>query len=145
MPTKAQINKDQWGTPPELFNKLDAEFHFTLDPCASPLRPLRSDIKQFTRDGLTESWAGHRVFCNPPYSGYQIGEWVMKAYSERNNCEVIVLLIPVRTDRAYFHEYIQGTAEIRFCKGRPKFIPLMGQNNGMPSFPSMVVIYDNGD
>ncbi|MFA5217032.1 hypothetical protein [Sulfuricurvum sp.] len=49
MPTQAEINKDQWGTPFELFNKLDAEFHFTLDPCASPERPLRSDIKQFTR------------------------------------------------------------------------------------------------
>lgn len=25
-----------WATPMDFFNALDAEFHFTLDPCASP-------------------------------------------------------------------------------------------------------------
>jgi hypothetical protein len=24
----------EWETPPEVFNPLNAEFHFTLDPCA---------------------------------------------------------------------------------------------------------------
>ena len=28
--------KDDWATPRWLFAQLDAEFHFTLDPCASP-------------------------------------------------------------------------------------------------------------
>lgn len=27
-------NTDEWETPQELFQKLDAEFHFNLDPCA---------------------------------------------------------------------------------------------------------------
>jgi DNA N-6-adenine-methyltransferase (Dam). len=27
---------DEWGTPAELYAKLNAEFHFTLDLCASP-------------------------------------------------------------------------------------------------------------
>ncbi len=145
MPTKTEINNDEWGTPLDLFNKLDAEFYFTLDPCASTGRPLRDDITQFTKEdnGLSQPWTGHRVFCNPPYSSRQIRDWVMKAYAERDNCQVIVLLIPVRTDRAYFHDFIQGTAEIRFLRGRPKFIPLMNQNGGSPSFPSMLVIYQS--
>ena len=25
-----------WATPQEFFDELDAEFHFTLDPCATP-------------------------------------------------------------------------------------------------------------
>lgn len=33
----------------------------------------------------------------------------------------IVLLIPARTDTAYFHDYIYGKAEIRFVRGRLRF------------------------
>ena len=29
--------KDDWETPQWLFDKLDSEFHFTLDPCANDL------------------------------------------------------------------------------------------------------------
>jgi len=28
-------NTAEWATPQELFDELDAEFHFTLDPCAT--------------------------------------------------------------------------------------------------------------
>ena len=28
-------NTDDWATPQDLFDALDAEFHFTLDPCSS--------------------------------------------------------------------------------------------------------------
>ena len=27
---------EMWATPADFFNKLDQEFHFTLDPCATP-------------------------------------------------------------------------------------------------------------
>ena len=26
---------DEWATPNDLFNRLDKEYHFTLDPCAT--------------------------------------------------------------------------------------------------------------
>jgi hypothetical protein len=51
------------------------------------------------------------------------------------------MILPVRTDRAYFHNYILGHAEIRFCRGRPRYVPLAGQNKGSPSFGTMVIIY----
>jgi site-specific DNA-methyltransferase (adenine-specific) len=47
------------------------------------------------------------------------------------------MLIPARTDTIAFHKYIYGKAEIRFIKGRLKFI---GAQDAAP-FPSMVVIY----
>ncbi len=49
----------------------------------------------------------------------------------------VVLLIPARTDRISFHEYICGKAEVRFIKGRLKF----GNSKNPAPFPSMVVVF----
>lgn len=46
------------------------------------------------------------------------------------------MLIPARTDTAYFHDYIYGRYEIRFLRGRLHFNE---SKTGAP-FPSMVVI-----
>lgn len=56
----------------------------------------------------------------------------------------IVLLIPARTDTAYFHDYIYGKAEIRFVRGRLRFTDDDGNTADPAPFPSMVVIY-NGE
>ena len=60
------------------------------------------------------------MFCNPPY-GRALGAWVRKAYEEAQAGTTVVLLIPARTDTAYFHDYIYGKAEIRFLRGRLHF------------------------
>ena len=54
----------------------------------------------------------------------------------------IVLLIPARTDTAYFHDYIYGKAEIRFVRGRLRFTDDDGNAADPAPFPSMVVIYN---
>jgi site-specific DNA-methyltransferase (adenine-specific) len=51
-----------------------------------------------------------------------------------------VCLIPARTDTHYWHDYIQGKAEVRFLRGRLKF---GGGENSVP-FPSAVVVFRNG-
>ena len=149
MLTEKEINKDEWGTPPKLFKMLDREFNFTLDPCANLSRKLKPDNQMVhlpkSINGLEADWSGQSVFCNPPYSDRQIARWVKKAFSERERAKVIVMLIPVRADRAYFHNYIINHAEIRFIRGRPRFIPLMGQNRGSPTFSSMIVIFRKDD
>ena len=77
------------------------------------------------------------MFCNPPY-GRAIGEWVCKAHDEAQKPDtLVVMLIPARTDTAYFHDYIYGKAEIRFIRGRLHFNE---SKSGAP-FPSMIVIY----
>lgn len=128
---------DDWATPQDFFDKLNEEFDFTLDPCAS-LENHKCPI-YFTKlnNGLSKKWFG-RVFCNPPY-GRVIGDWVKKAYTSFQNkeCDLVVMLLPARTDTKWFHEYIYGKAEIRFIKGRLKF---GGCKNSAP-FPSMVVIW----
>ena len=54
---------------------------------------------------------------------------------------IVVCLLPARTDTRYFHEYIYGKAEIRFIKGRLKF----GDAKNSAPFPSMVVIFRSSD
>lgn len=80
---------------------------------------------------------GWRVFCNPPY-GREIGKWVEKAYREnQEHGNLVVMLLPARTDTKWFHDFIYNVAEIRFIRGRLKF----GDSKNSAPFPSMVVIY----
>lgn len=129
---------DEWETPQDFFDALDAEFHFTLDPCATPENAKCK--KYFTRadDGLKQDWQGEVVFCNPPY-GRAIKDWVKKCYEESQKPNTtVVMLIPARTDTSYFHDYIYKKArEIRFIRGRLKF----GRAKHPAPFPSMVVVF----
>lgn len=129
---------DLWETPQSFYDELDKEFQFTLDPCATPENAKCEMFFTKEMNGLTQNWGGNRVFCNPPY-GKEIGKWVKKAYEEsKKNDTTVVMLIPARTDTAYFHDYIYHKAkEIRFVKGRLKF----GKSKNAAPFPSMVVVF----
>lgn len=131
---------DLWATPQDFFDALDAEFHFTLDVCALPENAKCEKFYTPDMDGLSQPWKG-RVWCNPPY-GREIGQWVRKAFFAfiSGGAEVVVMLLPARTDTRWFHEYIYNKAEIRFIKGRLKF---GGSTNSAP-FPSMVVVFRKG-
>lgn len=141
--------KDDWETPKDFYEKLDDEFHFTLDPCCT--RENAKCKKYYTKDddGLSRDWGGEVVLCNPPYSknGNQ-DAWVKKCYTESLKPNTtVVALIPARTDTNRFHDYILGKAEIRFIRGRLVFEvdgkPLIGKN-GRPQpapFPSMICIW----
>ena len=50
---------------------------------------------------------------------------------------LVVMLLPARTDTKWFHDYIYHKAEIRFIRGRLKF----GDSKNSAPFPSMVVVY----
>ena len=133
-----------WCTPQDFFDRLNAEFGFVLDPAATDKTAKCSLYYTPETDGLSQSWdRGGAVFCNPPY-GREIGKWVQKAFEEARGGYPIVLLIPARTDTAYFHDYIYGKAEIRFVRGRLRFTDDDGNAADPAPFPSMVVIY-NGE
>ena len=129
---------DLWSTPQEFFNRLNNEFHFTLDPCSTHENAKCKKHYTIVEDGLKQSWGGNTVFCNPPY-GRHIKDWVKKAYEEgKKENTTVVMLIPARTDTIYFHDYIYHNAkEIRFLKGRLKF----GQSKNAAPFPSMVIVF----
>ena len=130
--------KTEWETPQDFFDELDDLFHFTLDACALPENAKCKNYYTPEQNGLRQSWHG-TVWCNPPY-GRQIGDWVKKGYTSAvvNNA-VVVMLLPARTDTAWFHDfcYMNRFSTIRFLRGRLKF---GGATNSAP-FPSMVVIF----
>ena len=134
-----------WCTPQKFYDELNEEFHFVLDPAATDETAKCSLYYTPETDGLSQSWdCGGAVFCNPPY-GREIGKWVKKAYEESQKTEhPIVLLIPARTDTSYFHDYIYGKAEMRFLRGRLRFVYEDGTTYATAPFPSMLVIY-NGE
>lgn len=137
--------KQDWCTPQQFFDELDAEFHFVLDAAATHQNSKCKRCFTPEDDGLIQNWdVGGAVYCNPPY-GREIGLWVKKAYEEAQKGTTIVMLIPARTDTKYFHEYIYHKAEIRFVKGRLKFTDENGTPKGTAPFPSMVVIYNRKD
>lgn len=129
-------NSDEWETPQELYDRLNMEFHFNLDPCANDQNHKCDNYYTKEQDGLRQSWGGQSVFCNPPYG--KISKWVEKCFREgQKDNTVVVMLIPARTDTRYFHKYIYHRAEIRFVRGRVRF------SNALYNapFPSMIVIF----
>jgi site-specific DNA-methyltransferase (adenine-specific) len=126
----------EWETPKDLYDRLDAEFHFNLDPCCT--RENRKCLRYFTSevDGLSQSWEGSRVFMNPPYS--HLEKWTEKAYRESQNGALVVGLLPARTDTRWFWDWIwPDKSLVRFIKGRLKF----GNGKGSAPFPSMIVVW----
>ena len=130
---------NDWATPQDFYNQLDAEFGFTLDPCASQSSAKCSSFYTADDDGLSKNWEGQTVFMNPPY-GRKIGNWIQKAYEEgeKGNTRVVAL-IPARTDTKYWHNYCMKASEIRFVKGRLKFG--QGDVKNSAPFPSAVVVF----
>jgi phage N-6-adenine-methyltransferase len=145
--------KPDWGTPPELFDYLNRQYRFTLDPCTSKDNPL-GIFYFYTKedDGLKQGWAGS-VYCNPPY-GSKIIEWLEKGLQELQNCRNIVYLLPARTDTRWFHRYIYNNLThqpwcwvkyINFLRGRQKMIDMDNPNKKLNTapFPSMIVVFSN--
>lgn len=128
---------DEWATPQSLFEKLDATFHFTLAPCATPENAKCAKFYTKEQDGLKQDWGGAVIWCNPPY-GREIGKWIQKCAEHKG---VAVMLIPARTDTRWWHSYIDKNpdAHVYFIKGRLKF----GNGKNPAPFPSAIVVYTN--
>lgn len=127
----------EWETPQELFDNLDAKYHFTLDVCATYDNRKCQYYFSKEEDGLKQDWGKHVVWCNPPY-GREIGKWVLKCFQHWQNGGIAVMLLPSRTDTQWFHEFVYGYARIEFIRGRLKF---GGSVHNAP-FPSMLVFYE---
>jgi phage N-6-adenine-methyltransferase len=126
----------EWSTPPALFAKLDAEFGFTLDACATPENA--KCLRYFTReeDSLKQRWTGV-VWCNPPY-GRDIARWTNKAMLEALYGATVVALLPAKTETRWWFEHVLSSREIRFLRGRIRF----GGRNVNAPFPSAVVVWE---
>lgn len=124
---------DLHATPQDFFNKLNDEFSFTVDVCATSENAKCKSYYTKQDDGLAQNWSGN-VWMNPPY-GREIGLWMAKASEAAKAGATVVCLVPARADTAWWHEHVIKH-EVRFIKGRLKF---GGAKNSAP-FPSAVVV-----
>lgn len=146
---------DDRATPIDFFEPIAQRFGgFTLDAAAA-LHNAKCP-KYFTRadDGLAQSWAGERVWCNPPYS--DLASWVAKANHEISTvdpAELIVMLLPAnRTEQAWWQDHVEPCRDGRdphgpqteFLRGRLRFIK-PGQTeikpNERPPFGCVLAIW----
>ncbi len=117
---------DDRATPSELFDPLNARFRFTIDVAASGRNTKCQRWFSVESNGLLQSWAGERVWCNPPYS--DIATWVIKAWYEHERTDLIVMLLPAnRTEQGWWQRYVEpyrlnGQVRVEFIARRQRFI-----------------------
>ena len=137
---------DERATDPELFARFDERFGFTLDVCAQPRNARCARFYTPADDGLAQSWARERVWCNPPYSS--IEPWVRKAWCE--DAELIVMILPAnRTEQDWWQRHVEpwrdrGRLRVEFLAGRVRFIAYGADGigaNERPPFGSALLIW----
>jgi len=141
---------DEWSTPQDTFDALDAEFWFSLAAAASDDNHKRACYMTQDMNALACDWlaavqtiGGGAVWLNPPYS--KCREFIAKAAEEARKGCTVVCLVPSRTDTRWWHAHVWDAekhqprrgVEVRFIKGRLKF---GGASQGAP-FPSVVIVF----
>lgn len=124
----------EWQTPRAFFQGIDLEFELDTDVCATKGNRMCNKFFSKKEDGLKQNWKGLRCWMNPPY-GREISKWIEKA--SRGGADIVVALLPARTDTRWFHDFIYKKTEIRFLRGRLRF----GGNANSAPFPNMIVIF----
>lgn len=137
MPVHYSSESTEWQTPRMFFQAIDLEFELNTDVCATLGNKMCKKFFSKKEDGLKQDWKGLRCWMNPPY-GKEIGAWVEKAAT--GGADIVVALLPARTDTRWFHDHIYKKAEVRFLRGRLRF----GGNANSAPFPNMIVIFRSG-
>ena len=110
--------KDNWETPQAFFDKLNEEFRFTLDACASAENAKCRMFFTTKENGLVQDWEGHVVFVNPPY-GRKISAWVEKCYEEsrKKNTKVVMLLPACTVQSISTSTFLEKSTKYDLSKG----------------------------
>lgn len=117
--------KDKRFTPVALLTALEAVFGpISLDPCGhveSPVVAERRILLSEGGDGLRDDWSGRFCFMNPPFSGAT--EWLKRASEMHANgaVEIVVGLVPAKTDSVYFQTDIVPNCDVGFLRGRIQY------------------------
>lgn len=147
---------DDRGTDPVLFAALNERFRFTIDVAASPHNAKCERFYSIEDNGLEATWAGERVWCNPPYS--EISPWVAKAWREWSGeapwwrgPDLIVMLLPAnRTEQMWWQTLVEPVRDktreftCEFLKGRQRFVAPGAESigpNERPPFGCCLLIW----
>src|SRR3990167_9154786 len=151
----------EWRTPPEVFEKLDAEFDFNVDAAATPENALiRSGYYSGGRfytaetDGTRREHygPGDRVWCNPPYSPAPLLHRFVEAAAltaREQGALWVMLLNASSTDTHWFHDFIwdaelhrpRGRVEVRLLRKRLTFLRPDGTPAGAPRHGNTLAVF----
>jgi DNA N-6-adenine-methyltransferase Dam len=97
---------------------LDALGPFDLDPCAAEPRPWSCARINYTEadDGLSKPWRD-RVWLNPPFDRYAVGQWIRKLAN--HGCGTA--LLHARTEAGWFEPIWESADGILFMADRIHF------------------------
>lgn len=139
--------KHDFGTPPAIFDPLNAEFGFDCDAAATAKNTKVPRFISPEDNALIVAWRdfGSRFFLNPPY-GRALPKFLRKVVAELHEGALTVTLTPARMDTAWMQsEIFENAAECWFVRGRIVFdgAPLGkdGRRLGAP-FPSLISVFD---
>lgn len=132
--------KQDWGTPTAWFNRLQVEFNFTLDVCATKDNAKLPRFWTPEDDALSKSWACERCWCNPPY-GRALPTWSQKVAEEAIFAHIIAFLVPASTSTRWFRELKHLDAKFCLLNGKVKF-EAPGINWAAPFHSILVIIGD---
>lgn len=132
-----------------------AERHgpYTLDVAAAAHNTKCARYFDRDADGLTQSWADERVWCNPPYSS--IAPWVTKAWATYQTTRGISMLLPAnRTEQTWWQQMVEpyrdrplSDLRTEFLAGRMRFLR-PGQSavgpNERPPFGCVLLVWTPG-
>lgn len=140
---------DDRALPAGVFAEFHQRFRFTVDVAASAENAKCPRFYTEQNCGLSASWAGERVYCNPPFS--DIAPWIQKAWAE-TRAELVVMLLPAnRTEQGWwqtgiepFRDQALSPLTTEFLSGRIRFMK-PGQNkvgpNERPPFGIVLCIW----
>jgi site-specific DNA-methyltransferase (adenine-specific) len=152
--SKIVTEKDSWETPKWLFDLLHKEFLFNVDAAATVENRKTPYFYgpgwASSGDALTSDWKNERgeyftCYLNPPYSAGNIDKFMAKALEESKKGAVVVCLVPCATDTKWWHNYVMKAQEIRFIRGRVRFVGYDEQGKQIknsPTFSSCIVIFN---
>ena len=144
---------DELRTPDYIYDWLNRRFAFNFDAAASHENrrcweyatvegKFEADGSGYwltgTEDGLTCLWEDYRVFVNPPYSRGLLEAFVDKAIEERDNAEIIVMLVKVDTSTRWWRKLAEAS-HIEFLR-RVRYLDETGKPLPAATFASAIAI-----
>lgn len=99
--------REDWGTPRDLFEKINSVLRFSLDAAASADNALcenyvtaEQDFLSMSRDEIEGKRSGGWIWCNPPYGKRGCGAWVKKL----KHYTSVMVLLPASVGAKWFED-----------------------------------------